>query len=260
MHMFQPAFKKLRWSLVLLPAFLISACIPVRHSVVIVPQTTGSVWVAETGQPLGNIALQAHLRQDGVYPDTPIYSESAGPFLIPLWEEERTDWRLPTVGGTYREGYFLEARHQDFAPAYMYIAFVHPFERQADGFPLIVYHEHLPLPDAIADCPERAATAHAWTLANDLPRLANEAWFRDVFVRHGAEVNMLDEYFSTALGHFYRSCGISSEEQRQISRTYREGIELLLQNEAYLQNQANENTTTRRRSAGGINELSTIRE
>lgn len=260
MQMSRSALKKLRWSLVLLPAFLISACIPVRQNVVIVPQTTGSVWVAQTGQPLGNISLQAHLRQNGKYPDTPIYSESNGPFLIPLWEEERTDWRLPTVGGTYREGYLLEAKHQDFAPAFMYIAFIHPFERQADGFPIIVYDEHLPLPEAIVDCPERPATTHAWTLANDLPRLANEAWFRDVFVRHGAEVYMLDEYLNMALGHFYRSCGISSQEQQAINQTYREGIELLLQNEAYLQDQDTPNITTRRRGAGGINELSTIRE
>lgn len=251
---------KIRWSAVVIAAAFMSACIPVRQSVVIVPQTTGTAWVAETGQPLGNITLQAHLRQNTLYPDTPIFSESAGPFLVPLWEEERTNWRLPTVGGTYREGYLLEAQHQDFAPAFMYIAFIYPFERQADGFPIIVYDEYISLPEAILDCPERPATAHAWTLANDLPRLANEVWFQDVFMRHGAEVYMLDEYLNAALGHFYRSCGISSQDQQAINQTYRAGIELLLQNEAYLQDQEPSNTTTRRRGAGGTNKLSTIRE
>ncbi|WP_194755879.1 hypothetical protein [Aliidiomarina indica] len=250
----------LRLALVASVAFFMSACIPVRQNVVIVPQTTGSVWAAETGQPLGNIALQAHLRESKIYPDTPILSESVGPFLIPLWEEERTDWRLPTVGGTYREGYLLEARHQDYAPAYMHVAFIHPFERQADGFPVFVYTEHMELPDTIAECPPRMATAHAWTLANDLPRLAEETWFQEIFVRHGAQVHMLDEYFSTTLGHFYRSCGISSQDQQAINQVYRRGVELLLQNEAYLHTESVSSNANPRRGAGGINDFSTIRE
>ncbi|RUO36269.1 hypothetical protein [Aliidiomarina sanyensis] len=214
--------------------FILASCVPIQQEVVVVPQTTGSVWDAHTGDAVSQVTLRARTENDEFYPSPPLTSDTPGQFSIPLWEEERTTWRLPTVGGSYRSGYVLEVSHADFMNGYMLIAFIHPFQRQTDGYPVLMYREYTPLPDLLEACTLRPATRHAWTLASDLNRLAREDWFNALFISFGAEIYMIEEYLDSELNHFYRSCGISGEEQLAIQRTYRSAIELLIQNEAYL--------------------------
>jgi hypothetical protein len=207
---------------VLAAVSMLSACIPHRQAVVVVPEVRGQVRDGVSGSPLSAVAVDVawHGTLGAVHTE-PVLSAEDGTFLLPLHREPHTTWRLPTVGGVYRSHVLLRARHADYPDGFTQVGYVFPLQEQVEDSLILLLRDLAPVPDAVSACAPEPHELHAYTLALMLDELVQMEWFRTMLAEFEQRGDALTESLDTTLRAWSVRCELPLDFRTQLMQSYR---------------------------------------